>query len=82
MNTQGNNPAYPLMPSHTDPNSVMGENYQGMTIRQQFAMAAMQAYAGADHVGNSGMPHEEIAEWAVKQADALIVALNKGGENA
>lgn len=44
-------------------------------IRIQAAIAAMQGYIG----GNSalGMDEAEIAQWAVKQADALIEELKK-----
>lgn len=74
----GNEPAYP----------IVDEN-QGLTIRQQFAMAAMQSQVallanenfrnGVDLLAkNSGKVSEEIiAELSVKQADALIAELNK-----
>jgi len=73
MKTNGNEPAYPTTEYDNNGYAIRGF---GLTKREQFAMSAMQAYAGADHVGNSGMPHEEIARWAVNQADALIYALN------
>lgn len=47
----------------------------GLTIRQHFAVMAMQGMCT-----NSILPHwsgEMIAEYAVKYADALITELNK-----
>jgi len=84
MKTIANNPAYPLMPSHTDPNQIMGENYQGMTIRQQFAAMAMQGLLANSAVTFPfGYPEliKSIAADSVMHADALIAALNEGGEN-
>lgn len=56
--------------------------YGGITIRQQFAMAAMQGmlahatrYKPRD--GASSNWHETISEESVQIADALIAALNK-----
>lgn len=67
----GNEPAMPI---------VMGKEsdqwYVGLTIRQQFAMAAMQGM-----LTNMGLIDTVNWEWiagqAVKQADALIAELNK-----
>ena len=83
METKGNDPASPTEVAYVDGVlcGIQTGNSSGISIgltkREQFAMAAMQAYAGADYVGNTGVPHEEIAKWAVNQADALINALNK-----
>jgi hypothetical protein len=52
-------------------------NYSGMTKREEFAKAAMIAYAGGEYIGQSGKPYEQIAEWCVCMADALIDELNK-----
>lgn len=56
--------------------------YDGMTIRQRFAMAAMQGIVGG--YMNSPRPLTEIdqipidaAIWSVKFADTLINELNK-----
>lgn len=49
----------------------------GLTIRQHFAAMAMQGYCGGEFTGQSGQSHEELAEWCVKMADALIKELNK-----
>lgn len=49
-------------------------NYGGLTIREHFAGLAMQGIRAATN------PHTEcalVAEMAVKQADALIAALNQ-----
>lgn len=44
-------------------------------VRIQAAIAAMQGYIGGNSV--LGMDDDEIAKWAVKQADALIEELKK-----
>lgn len=51
------------------------ENQYWEQVRIQAAIAAMQGYIA----GNSalGMNDDEIAEWSVKQADALIEELKK-----
>jgi hypothetical protein len=54
---------------------VEGDAWSGITKREYFAAKAMQAYAGGEHTGQSGMPHEMIADWSVKMADALLSAL-------
>ena len=52
-------------------------HFDGISIRAHFASMAMQGYASADNIANSGMPVEMIAEWSVAMADALIAELNK-----
>jgi hypothetical protein len=49
----------------------------GLTKREYFAGLAMQSYAGGEYTGQSGMPHNQIAEWSVGMADALLDELNK-----
>lgn len=49
----------------------------GLTKREHFAGLAMQGYCGGEYIGQSGMPHNQIAEWSVKMADALIEQLNR-----
>lgn len=61
-----------------EPASPMGdqscrEPSNGITIRQQFAMAAMQGLCSYPGVATA----ESIAEAAVSVADALITELNK-----
>ena len=51
--------------------------FGGLTKREYFAAKAMQAYTGGEYTRQSGMPHEMIAEWSVKMADALLEALEK-----
>ena len=53
---------------------------KSLTKREYFAAKAMEAYAGGEFTGQSGMGHERIAEWSVRMADALIVELLKGEE--
>jgi len=71
----GNTPAYPLQAERHDP-------VWGLTKREMFAMAAMQGMLANSHVGQgfkpfSHMTDEEIAQWSVKQADALLAELEK-----
>ncbi len=44
----------------------------GMTLRDYFAAKAMQGYCGGEYTGQSGMPHEQIAEWSFGMADAML----------
>jgi hypothetical protein len=71
---------------HTHPNSLLNPtilNFPdgssnvniGLTKREYFAAMAMQGIS-ANGISN-GKLFETIAEWSVKQADALIEALNK-----
>jgi hypothetical protein len=48
---------------------------EGLTKREYFATKAMQAYAGREYTGQSGMSHEMIASWSVEMADTLLSAL-------
>lgn len=52
-----------------------GRAFAGLTKREYFAAQAMQGILAADHVANYPTP-EDIAEFAVANADALINALN------
>jgi hypothetical protein len=80
MKTDPNEPAYPG--TWWDVNSmgetVARETYSGLTKREAMAMhicAGLMAYPG--EVGSAAM----VADLSVKQADALIAALNaKEGE--
>jgi len=53
------------------------EQELGMTKREYYAAKAMQGYAGGEFTGQSGMPYEQIAEWSVRMADALVCELAK-----
>lgn len=71
MKTTGNEPAYPAFDDNMD------KMQTGLTIRQQFAMAAMQGllssprqYTGLDW----------IVQNSVEIADALIAELNRTEE--
>lgn len=73
--TNGNEPAYPAMDfNHRgDGTGQLELRYNGMTKREFFAAMAMQGYMAHQYT-----PHqnpEEIAEYALKCADALITAL-------
>lgn len=50
----------------------------GLTIRQYFAGLAMQGLCALYVPDCPLMKEEEIASYAVQQADALIAELNKG----
>jgi hypothetical protein len=47
----------------------------GLTKREMFAMTAMQGILSADV--HSDRLFAEVAEWSVKQADALLAELEK-----
>lgn len=68
----GNEPAFPEMHDHG-----VRELNTGITIRQQFAMAAMQGFCAAGYGEFKDTHTAYIAELAVRQADALIKELNK-----
>jgi len=84
----GNEPAMPIysaegLPSYTSMMNKGNPEATGLTIRQQFAMAAMQG-ALSNSIDTNGlyelpsaMRPVEIANWAVLCADALINELNK-----
>ena len=48
-----------------------GEPFQGMTLRDYFAAKAMQAMVSVPDVD---MSHESYADWAYRQADAMLKA--------
>lgn len=52
-----------------------GQKMTGLTIRQHFAAMVMAAYSANPNTWNRD--EKDKAEWAVKDADALIEALNK-----
>ncbi len=70
----GDLPAMPV--EHMDYMHVKDKPYcNGMTKREQFAAMAMQGILAAD--ANNDVSYPECAEWAVKQADALLEALER-----
>lgn len=75
----GNKPIYPLQDAGFPSNeSVVEEGtMHGLTKREYFTAMAMQGYCGGEFTGQSGMPVESIAKWAVEMADALLGALEK-----
>lgn len=73
-----NDPANPRVAFDKDGTLTTFESeFSGMTIRTQIAAMAMQGWISADYTANSGTPHEELAQWSVKMADALIAELNR-----
>lgn len=85
METNGNAPSQPQIGTHGqmhESGNLYGDTYSigGMTIRQQFAMAAMQGLLANTAVTFPfGYPEliKGVAIDAVSHADALIAALNK-----
>ena len=72
--TLKNDQAFPRPASHS-PEFGPVHPKLGLTKREYFAAMAMQGMcANSDYTHNS---QSAIAEWSVKQADALIEALNK-----
>jgi hypothetical protein len=69
------NPDAPIYPATIAADCYGGKvTTNGMTIRAQFAMAAMQGICAANDPGRS---YEQECEIAVKYADLLIAELNK-----
>lgn len=84
MNTNPNDPA---MPVHLNI-QLQGETFPGVTKREFFAAMAMQGLRagtpiwheqhrdGATHTASECWATKQIAEQSVRDADALIAALN------
>ena len=89
MKITGNEPAYGgkilIEKNNAEVQSILGKHsiqllpveYSGLTIRQQFAMAAMQGILSNSvtlgHLDSS----QSMAVWSVQNADALIAELNR-----
>ena len=69
-------PAYPVPGMHSDP------DYHGMSLRDRFALSAMQALIGTRHADYQGDDGPEIvSEDAYTVADAMLRARSgTGGE--
>lgn len=65
------NEDYGNLPANPTYNSA---NYKGLTKREYFAAVAMQGLCGNTDIS---MGVKDLGDWALKQADALIAALNK-----
>lgn len=66
MNINPNDPAFPIK-----------DEAAGLTIRQEFAKAAMQGLCADRHTSDTQGSPEMIASMAAAVADALINELNK-----
>lgn len=96
MKIKGTEPAYPIVTEvrtsiHSEqPNTMMELTDSGITIRQRFAMAAMQGILSGIHANENVLskllkssnglkikPQNNIAEMAIEYADGLIEELNK-----
>lgn len=74
MSNRGNYSAYPIMDINTAGNLEMKE--AGMTIREAFAMAAMQGLLANEQIaGSSSVSRKFIATRAVRFADAVLEEL-------
>ena len=68
-----NEPAYPMPPVHSaDLGMMLSHGNLGLTKREAFAMAAMQAMAN-----DNNLSFEIVAGYAVQYADALLAELAK-----
>ena len=66
-----NEPAFPV-PSYVNADGETHDvSFQGMTLRDYFAAKAMQAIVSVPDVD---MSHESYADWAYRQADAMLKA--------
>ncbi len=65
--SQGRRPAFPVTESCV---------YNGLTIREYFAAAALQGLLAFPGAGERQCPPDNAARDAVEMADALIAALN------
>jgi hypothetical protein len=82
MKITGNEPAYPInddagYPSYLTVVNGSEPKCTGLTIRQQFAMAAMQGILSNPATVQNIRSDMQMAEWSVQNADALIAELNR-----
>lgn len=75
MSSNGNSPAHPMWTY-----DMPIEGSSGMSKREEFAKAAMQALLTEDHQKYSEVRCFTIAKSAVRMADALIEELEKSGD--
>ena len=69
MKTNTGGPAFPCDLTAYDEEVV--KNFQGMTLRDYFAAKAMQAMVS---LPDADMSHDDYADWAYRQADAMLEA--------
>lgn len=72
MKTENKKPENPNAFPNNDPNYFGASDGGGMTLRDYFANSAMQGYCGGEYTGQSGMSHEQIADWSFGIADAML----------
>lgn len=65
-----NNPQ--AFPQTWEQNGTTDNWENGMSLRDYLAAKAMQGYCGGEYTGQSGMSHEQIAEWSFGMADAML----------
>lgn len=77
--SRGNEPAYPTKYKLSGMAALASGRDEmtapGLTIRERFAMEAMQGFIAADADGT--MEHETCSRLSVEAADALLVELDK-----
>lgn len=73
--TDGNDQAFATPPIYSDAFGLAIQE-KGLSKREYFAAMAMQGMCANSSLAKY-WTHENIAEWSVQQADALIEALNK-----
>jgi hypothetical protein len=67
------------MPAHSLPEPVLpSENNFGLTMRDYFAAAALNALLSKPRTGSIDEPHARYAEVAYAYADAMLVARSSG----
>ena len=66
-----NEPAFPVQSVYIEDQDT---NSRGMTLRDYFAAKAMQAMVSVPEVD---MSHDSYAQWAYRQADAMMKARNE-----
>ena len=71
--THGNDWAYPVVEQAVNPE--VWNTYPGLTKRELFAAMAMQGLCASLNEGS--WSYEQLSEYSVKHADALIKELNK-----
>jgi len=78
MKITGNEPVHPTMEHGYDKYGIASvQTTLGMTIRQQFAMAAMTGILSNPNTTQGLQDAETMARWCTENADALIAELNR-----
>ena len=68
--TPNGGPAFPV-PDTVHPNGQVQYGFNGMTLRDYFAAAALTGFAASTF---NVEPHNILARWSFQQADAMLAA--------